>query len=195
MISSRTRLCASMHLWCWQRLMSFVSATLQFVAGIWASSVRRASRGYRSTPDWWDYLHGPKGHNTNTAFSIISHSVSLSVIDESVLCSQKSWPTTLKYLVWCSCAMVMCDRQLGSGQYLVSDRIKAPGRARGRWTTEWNERHWLNLLMFRVYWQISGALTGRAFRQVAVMSLIGLCGVKLCSLCARGRHKNPCEHA
>lgn len=60
--------------------------------------------------------------------------------------------------------------------------------------TEWNERHWVNLLMFRVYWQISGTLSGRACRQVAVMSLIGLCGVKLCSLCARGRHKNPCEH-
>ncbi len=29
--------------------------------------------------------------------------------------------------------------------------------------------------------------------QVAVMSLIGLCGVKLCSLCAGGKHKNPCE--
>lgn len=78
---------------------------------------------------------------------------------------------------------------------LVSEGIKRPqGRAIQRPLEVLNqmkeERQW--------FW-IGGpladlGLSGRAGRQVAVMSLIGLCGVKLCSLCAGELHKNPWEH-
>ncbi len=52
---------------CSSHLIPFISAILEFTAGVWgcsASLVRctRPSRS-RSTPDWWHYLYRSRGHN------------------------------------------------------------------------------------------------------------------------------------
>ncbi len=62
--------CASMHVCvcvCSSHLIPFISAILEFTAGVWgcSASLVRRTRPSRSgsTPDWWHYLYRSRGHN------------------------------------------------------------------------------------------------------------------------------------
>lgn len=200
----------------WIPVNPFIFAILKFSARIWSSStslVRHAcpsrSVSHSRSPDWWHYIYRSIGHNTK---SVIVHFRSFLATVSYEWNNQWisiNWPKTAHFDAehnrnesWtCSCQVVVFISEHKAMLFqvvvssLVSEGIKRPqSRAIQRPLEVLNqmkeERQW--------FWNggplADLGLSGRAGWQVAVMSLIGLCGVKLCSLCAGGLHKNPWEH-